>query len=305
MKIDRLIGILSVLLQKDMTTEPELAEKFEVSRRTITRDIDALCNAGIPIQTIPGIGGGIRIMNGYRVDRTILTSREMQTILSGLRSLDSVSGSRYYGLLMEKLKAGSSEYISGNDTMLIDLSSWFKETLAPKIDVIRNAIETRHMIGFRYYAPSGESERTIEPYYLIFHWNNWYVYGWCTDRKDYRLFKLNRIARLSENGQKYVCRNVPLPDLSDEKVFPGGVRFKALFSPDVKWRLIEDYGINSFTETDDGRLLFTTEYTNMENLIAWIMAFGDKAEVIEPAEVRDIIRKKAEGLLEIYIKPKK
>ncbi len=68
--------------------------------------------------------------------------------------------------------------------MLIDLSSWFKETLAPKIDVIRNAIETRHMIRFRYYAPSRESDRTIEPYYLIFHWNNWYVYGWCVDRKD-------------------------------------------------------------------------------------------------------------------------
>ena len=123
MKIDRLIGILSILLQKEMTTAPELAEHFEVSRRTINRDIEALCAAGIPIRTTQGAGGGISIMNGYRIDRTVLTSRDMQMILAGLRSLHSVSGSRYYGQLMEKLQAGSSELVSGRDSMLIDLSS--------------------------------------------------------------------------------------------------------------------------------------------------------------------------------------
>ena len=110
MKIDRLIGILSVLLQQDKTTAPELAEKFEVSRRTIHRDIEALCKAGIPICTIQGSGGGIRIMEGYRVDRTLLSSKDMQMILAGLRSLDSVSGSSYYGQLMEKLKTGSFRF---------------------------------------------------------------------------------------------------------------------------------------------------------------------------------------------------
>ena len=102
MKIDRLIGILSILLQKDMVTAPELAEKFEVSRRTINRDIENLCKAGIPIRTTQGIGGGISIMDGYRVDRTLLTSKDMHMILAGLRSLDNVSGSNYYRQLMEK-----------------------------------------------------------------------------------------------------------------------------------------------------------------------------------------------------------
>ena len=91
MKIDRLIGILSILLQEDKTTAPELAERFEVSRRTINRDIEDLCKAGIPVRTVQGTGGGISIMDGYRMDRTILTSRDMQMILAGLRSLDSVS----------------------------------------------------------------------------------------------------------------------------------------------------------------------------------------------------------------------
>ena len=125
MKIDRLIGILSILLQKEKTTAPELAEKFEVSRRTINRDIEDLCKAGIPIRTAQGTGGGISIMDGYRMDRTILTSKDMQMILAGLRSLDSVSGSRYYSQLMEKIQTGSSEFISGRDSMLIDLSSWY------------------------------------------------------------------------------------------------------------------------------------------------------------------------------------
>ena len=113
MKIDRLIGILSILLQKESTTAPELAEHFEVSRRTINRDIEDLCKAGIPIQTTQGSGGGISIMDGYRMDRTILTSKDMQMIMAGLRSLDSISGSSYYGQLMEKIQTGSSEMVSG------------------------------------------------------------------------------------------------------------------------------------------------------------------------------------------------
>ena len=129
MKIDRLIGILSILLQEEKTTAPELAERFEVSRRTINRDIEDLCKAGIPIKTAQGTGGGISIMDGYRMDRTILSSKDMQMILAGLRSLDSVSGSRYYSQLMEKIQTGSSEFISGRDSMLIDLSSWYKGSL--------------------------------------------------------------------------------------------------------------------------------------------------------------------------------
>lgn len=302
MKIDRLIGILSILLQEEKTTAPELAERFEVSRRTISRDIEDLCKAGIPIRTAQGVGGGISIMDGYRMDRTILTSKDMQMILAGLRSLDSVSGSQYYGQLMEKLQTGSSEFISGRDSMLIDLSSWYKGSLAPKIEVIQSAIENRHLLEFKYYAPSGESDRMIEPYYLVFQWANWYVWGWCRDREDYRLFKLNRMDRTAESRQEFVCRDVPMPDLSTEKIFPGGIRVKALFTPDMKWRLVEEFGPHCFLEASDGRLLFTADYTDMENLVTWLMTFGAKAEVLEPVEARRIIRQNAEKTLKIYRK---
>lgn len=300
MKIDRLIGILSILLQEEKTTAPELARRFEVSRRTINRDIEDLCKAGIPIHTVQGAGGGIGIMEGYRMDRTILTSRDMQMILTGLRSLDSVSGSSYCGQLMEKIKTGSSEFVSGKDSMLIDLSSWYKSSLAPKIGTIQKAIEDRHVLAFRYYAPAGEGDRMVEPYYLVFRWSNWYMWGWCLGREDFRLFKLNRMDRLEDSGQEYICRDAPLPDLSAEKIFPGGIRVKALFSPDVKWRLVEEFGPGCFTENEDGRLLFTGDYTGRDNLVTWILTFGGKAEILEPVFIREEIRRIAEETLKIY-----
>ena len=300
MKIDRLIGILSVLLQEEKTTAPELAERFEVSRRTINRDIEDLCKAGIPIETMQGTGGGISIMSGYRLDRTILTSKDMQMILAGLRSLDSVSGSSYYGQLMEKIQAGSSEFISGRDSILIDLSSWNRDSLAPKIETIQEAIGDRNLVKFRYYAPSGETERRVEPYYLVFRWSSWYLWAWCQKRKDYRLFKLNRMDGVEKTGKHFECREAAMPDLSNEKIFPGGIKVKALFDADQKWRLVEEFGTSCFTENDDGKILFTAEYTDIENLITWILTFGDKAEVLEPKEAREKIKTMTEAMIKNY-----
>ena len=300
MKIDRLIGILSVLLQEEKVTAPDLAERFEVSRRTINRDIDDLLYAGIPIRTSQGVGGGISIAEGYKVDRTILTSKDMQMILAGLRSLDSVSGSSYYGQLMEKIQAGSSEFISGRDSILIDLSSWYKESLAPKISTIQDAIENRHLLEFYYYAPSGESKRSIEPYYIVFKWTSWYVYGWCRQRKDYRLFKLNRMDKVKETKKEFECRNAPVPDLSSVLKFPRNIVLKALFDPDMKWRLVEEFGPDCYEVQEDGRLLLIKDYADIDNLTMWMLTFGDKVEVIEPEEVRERLKKMAGSMMKIY-----
>lgn len=300
MKIDRLIGILSVLLQEEKVTAPELAEKFEVSRRTINRDIEVLCRAGIPISTVQGAGGGIRIMEGYRMDRTLLTSKDMQVILAGLRSLDSVSGSHYYGQLMEKIKAGSSAFVSGRDTILIDLSSWYKDSLAPKIEMIQTAIEERRLLSFQYYAPKGDSSREIEPYYLIFKWASWYVWGWCCQREDFRLFKLNRMDQLTVSVTGYEVRAVPVPDLSTEKIFPGAVKVKAIFQPEMRWRLVEEFGSDCFETRPDGTLLFYSDYTDDESLIDWMLTFRDQVEVLEPEKIRQELLRIAENVSGIY-----
>jgi len=300
MKIDRLIGILSVLLQCDKVTAPELAERFEVSRRTINRDIEDLCKAGIPIATAQGVGGGIRIMDGYKIDRTLLTSKDMQMILAGLRSLDSVSGNRYCSLLMEKLLPGASGFVSGRDSILINLSSWYKGSLEPKIEMIQAAIEAKKKLSFVYYAPTGTSRRLIEPYYLVFQWSSWYVWGWCEKREDYRLFKLHRMDEIKVLEVCFPGREVPLPDLSTERIFPGGIRVKAEFLPEAKWRLIEEFGPHCFEERGDGKLIFTADYTDKENLISWLLTFGDKAKLIEPEDIRDELLKIAQAMVNMY-----
>ena len=300
MKIDRLIGILSILLQREKVTAPELAERFEVSGRTINRDVEDLCKAGIPLVTSQGNGGGISIMEGDRMDRTILTSKDMQMIMAGLRSLDSVSGSHYYGQLMEKIKAGSTEFVSGSDSILIDLSSWDKESLAPKVEQIQDAIELRKTLRFEYYAPKGNSKREIEPYYLVFKWSSWYVYGYCFLRKDFRLFKLNRMIDIMQGESYEKRREIPLPDLSNERVFPSKRKVKAVFDPSMKWHLIEEYGIESFTEFPDGKLLFEHEYADEEGLLSWMLSMRDKVTVLEPESIRKKLFRIASELTEKY-----
>lgn len=290
MKIDRQIGILAMLLQKQMVTAPYLAEKFEVSRRTINRDIEDLCKAGIPIVTTQGIHGGISIMEDYKIDRTLFTQTEMQDILAGLRSLDSVNGTNRYGQLMEKLSLGSSDFLVGNQSVLIDLSSWYKDSLAPKIELIRTAIQQCQELQFVYYAPKGEAVRCIEPYYLLFRWSSWYVWGWCLKREDFRLFKLNRMDEVQLSGREYTRRQVPMPDLSNERIFPGRIRVRAVFEPDCKWRLVEEFGPRCFRVQPDGKLLFQADYTDEEHLITWLLSFRDKAELLEPEKIREKMR---------------
>ena len=299
MKPDRLIGILSILLQREKVTAPELAEQFEVSRRTIQRDIESLCRAGIPIATAQGAGGGISIMEGYRVDRTVLTAPEMQAILAGLRSLDSVSGTRRYAQLMEKLAAGTGGLVPGGAHMLIDLSSWYKTSLPPKIELIQRAIEQHRTICFTYFSPKGESVRTIEPYYLVFHWSTWYVWGWCRMRKDFRMFKLNRMTELT-TGEPFDPRSAPLPDLEPEQIFPIKYQVTVLFHPSCRWRLVEEYGVDRFTVESDGRLRFTGGFPDADSVLSWVLTFGDKAELLEPEELREQLGALTETLAHRY-----
>ena len=302
MKIDRLIGILSILLQKEKITAPELARMFEVSKRTINRDIDDLCRAGIPIVTSQGTGGGIRIMDGYRMDRTILSSKDMQMIMAGLRSLDSVSGSHYYGQLMEKIKAGSTKVVSGSDSILVDLSTWNKDSLSTKFELIQDAIELGRVLKFDYYGPKGNSEREMEPYYLVFKWSNWYVYGYCLVRKDFRLFKLNRMTEIAHVRSFEKKNDVPMPDLSNEKIFPTKGKIKAICDPSLKWHLIDEHGMDSFTELPDGKLLFEHDYADEEGVLSWILSMRDAVTLLEPESIRQRLFYIATELSEKYRK---
>ena len=226
----------------------------------------------------------------------------MQDILAGLRSLDSVHGTNQYEQLMEKLSAGSSDFMTGNQSVLIDLSSWYKDSLSPKIAVIRSAIDRHCKLKFVYYSPRGEQNRTVEPYYLIFRWSSWYVWGFCETRQDFRLFKLNRMDELEMTDCNFLPRTVPMPDLSNERVFPGGIAAKVLFDASCKWRIVEEFGADSFEIQQDGKLMFCMDYTNKENLLSWLMTFGDQAELLEPEGLRRELGETLRRMLQKYEK---
>lgn len=293
MKLDRLIGILSILLQRDQVTMPYLAQAFEVSRRTISRDVEALCRAGLPIRTTPGAGGGVSLMPGGRIDRALLTTAELQAILAGLRSLDSVSGGNGYARLMEKL-AGPS-VLAQEGCILIDLAAWHQGPLSEKISLLQEAIAAGQEAAFRYYAPSGQTERAVEPYYLVFRWGAWYLWGWCKARRDYRLFKLDRMAGLAL-GPRFEKRQAPCPDLSDQRVFPIRYQVEAIVPARYKWLLVEGYGEGSFVCEPDGRCRFSLGFTHLHSAIGFLLSFCGEAQVLGPAEVQAALRAIGENL---------
>ncbi len=300
MKIDRLLGIVMILLQKDKVTAPYLAEKFEVSKRTINRDIEALCMAGIPIVTTQGGNGGISIADGYRIDKSVLTYDEMQKVVTALKGLDSVSSQTGTELLLNKFFIKKEQVLSIKDSIIINLASHYKSELADKISLIREAIMENDIISFRYYSSKGDMDRTIEPYYLTFQWSAWYVFGYCKERKDFRLFKLNRLRELKRTGVRFEPREITEEHKDFERYFTNEYEVTVLFDADVKYRLIDEYGMESFEVTEEGKLLFRMGFTNKEYILSWILSFGDKAEVLYPKSLKQEIRGIAENILKHY-----
>jgi len=299
MKLDRLLGILTILLQNDRVTAPYLAEKFEVSRRTIGRDIDSLCMAGIPIVTHQGTGGGISIAEGFKLDKHVLTAGELSGIVAALKGLGSVSEKSRIERTLDKLGANSDAVISMHEPVVIDLGSYYKGELTAKIETIKQAISTKRLIEFDYYYDKGESHRCIEPYVVIFHWTSWYVFGFCPERDDWRMFKLNRLWNLSECKQQFEMRDIPPEKRDFNSHLIGEDKLEALFDKSTKHQLIEAYGLDSYYETDEG-LYFEIDFTNRKYIIGWLLGFGDKVKVLEPPDIVAEIKSIAENILSRY-----
>ncbi len=300
MKIDRLIGIITILLQNDKTTAPELARRFEVSRRTINRDIEDICKAGIPVVTTQGSGGGLSIADGYKIDKALFTKDELQAIFAGLRGVDSVSNGSALASLLDKL-SDKGQRVIAEDIIIIDLASHYQDSLTQKIEMIKKAIRTKHILSFRYYYKKGEAERRIEPYRLIFKWSSWYLSGFCLDRQAYRLFKLNRLWDLQMDEETFSEREIPEEALSfGDYPAEDKIHLKAIFEESEKYRLIEEYGTDSYSVCGDKKLLFERGFASYENMREWIFSFGDKVSVLEPEELRDDRRRQAENILKTY-----
>ena len=299
MKIDRLFGILTILLQNKRVTAPELAARFEVNRRTIGRDIDALCQAGIPVVTQQGVGGGISIAEGFKLDKSVLTTEELSGIIAALKGIGSVSQKPLIERTLDKLGANADAVISMHEPVVIDLASHYKSNLTEKIELIKTAIRDKRLIRFEYHYEKGKSNRCIEPYFVIFQWTSWYVFGFCTQRDDWRMFKLLRLLDLSITDIHYTPREIPAGKRDFNARFTDDKKLIAIFDPSERYRLIESYGADCYTETPAG-LRLEIGFTNDDYIISWLLGFSSKVKVLEPAYVADAIKSAAENIIQRY-----
>ena len=210
----------------------------------------------------------------------------MQAILAGLRSLDSISGTNQYRQLMEKISPGSSDLLSGDQYIMIDLASWHKASLSEKIELFHGTIELHRLVSFHYYSPNGESDRTVEPYLLVFQWSNWYLWAWCREKDAPRLFKLDRMDSL-QIGESFSPRQMEMPDLLSDRAFPNRYQVVVQINPKYKWRLVEEYGPDCYDLTPEGDCLFSTVFADRDHLLSWVLSFEGEAELLEPTELRD------------------
>lgn len=295
MKLDRLLGILITLLRQDKITAPVLAEKFEVSRRTINRDIEALCLPGIPLVTEQGRGGGISIAPGYKLEKELLTEEELQAILIGVRGVDSILKQPKGPVLADKLSQRETE-----EQVLIDLASFYKDSLTEKISLLRDAISRRLAVSFRYYSEKGEELRQAEPCRIAYQWNAWYLIAWCRTKKEFRTFKLARLWDLTLSEEHFVPKPLPAEKADMNSLWEENYRLVAVFDPSVKYRLVEEYGPDSFTLREDGRLSFTRDFTFYGAMLSWISSFGAQVQVLQPESLREDLLRQAKLLLSYY-----
>jgi predicted DNA-binding transcriptional regulator YafY len=299
MKLDRLLGILTVLLRNDRVTAPQLAAKFEVNRRTIGRDIDALCMAGIPIVTHQGAGGGLSIAEGYKLDKSVLTTAELSGIITALKGLGSVTDKPNIERTLDKLHLNSDAMVSLREPIIIDLASHYKGQLTRKIELIKLAVFDSRLVEFYYYYEKGESHRRVEPYFIIFQWSSWYLFGFCHERQDWRLFKLLRLWNLTLCDETFTPREIPPLRRDFASGFPDDKRLVALFDKTERYRLIETYGLNCYTETEDG-LRLEINFTNNDYITSWLLGFGGSVKVLEPDYIAADIKAEAEKIVSGY-----
>lgn len=316
MKLDRLLAITMLLLGRRRIGAKELAERFEVSLRTVYRDIETLAQSGIPIVSYAGEGGGYEIMESYRLERQFLTLEELQAMVIALKGVREALQEREIGGLLDKVGAmlnGADRHrlADASEQMVIDINPWGGGTQDKnKVALLREAIRERRIVRFSYTDASGErSERRCEPVRLVLKGLVWYLYGYCLLRQDYRLFRLSRIRELERTDDIFARREEPeARPLTWESMSAGDagriVEIVVRFAPVARTRA-EDYfgtldGAQALEELPDGSLLVRSRQPDEPWLRLWLLGFGTSAYVLSPPELAAGVRACAEEVLRLY-----
>jgi len=298
MKDNRLFRILYYILEKGKVTANELADKFEVSVRTIYRDIDSISSAGIPIYALQGKGGGIEIAEDFVLSKSLLSENEKQQIMSALQGLDNTTIQRENELLT---KLSALFKMKNTSWIEVDFNNWQNNKMYEKtFDDIKSAILSKNIISFTYFSSNEkETDRSVKPVRLLFKSQDWYLYALCLLRNDFRYFKLSRIKNLEIHTEKFddSFENVIL---KKEMPHENTVHIKVKFDRKIAFRVYDEIN-GEITEDNDGNLYSEIEIPNDYNLYNYIFSFGDGAEVLEPKEIRMQIKEMINKMAEKYI----
>ena len=310
MKIDRLLSIVILLMNRRIVQAKELAEMFEVSIRTIYRDIEVINQAGIPIVTYQGANGGIGLMEGYRLDRHVMSNDELAAIVTALRSVSSSFQDKDNQLLVEKINsiippAYSDQFSRKTQQFIVDFSPWGASSqLEHKLNLLKEAIELQGQVTFTYCKPDGEQLiRTIEPYTLVLKQQRWYLYGYCTRREQFRLFKLVRMRDLVLEQTTFQSQDIDMPHLPWNKEWGTPAQHEPIvlrFSSQAKPLAEEWFGVEELTPDERGGYVVVSHFAEDQWLYGFILGFGDQVEVLEPLHLRKRIRAIATRIAEQY-----
>lgn len=289
-KVERLISIIMILLKKDVVSTKEFAQLFNVSKRTIIRDMETLSLSNIPIYSVHGVNGGYGIMDEYKFDKRLLSSSDLENILTALGGLEQILISEEVELTIKKIEAMVSP-LSPNGSIQLSFYDWEgRSEIRQSLKTCQQAILARRFISFDYMDKNGRNtKRTVEPYQLHFSEMSWYLKGFCLQRQEYRTFKLSRIDHLHMDEKTFTPRD----DASehDEAGYqPQLVAIKALISPSIKDRFIERYG-RKCIEDYSSEFFLATIYVP-ENSIGYqfLASFGTNLQILEPKSYVEAFR---------------
>ncbi|BCJ98955.1 helix-turn-helix transcriptional regulator [Anaerocolumna chitinilytica] len=300
MQINRLFQIVYILLHKKTITAKELAERFEVSVRTIYRDIDTLSSAGIPIYASQGKGGGISLLDDYVLDKSVLSEREQNEILYALQGLSITQAPE-----TDKVLAKLNSLFNKNRTnwIEVDFSPWGSdEKRASQFTIIKDAILSRRILEFNYYSSSGEkSFRIVEPVKLVFKVNAWYLQGFCLTKNTDRFFKITRMSDVVMTEELFSEKS--LKESSDNNQIEktqSWIEVRLKISAQGAYRVYDEFDENDIIKNKDDSFTITTSLPDNRWLIQYILSFGADIEVLAPQNIRDILRKELELIIRKY-----
>ena len=294
MQESRLFKIIYYLLDKGQATAPELAEKLEVSVRTIYRDIDALSGAGIPIYAEAGRNGGIHLMNDFVLDKAVLSKEEKQEILTALQSIHAV---RSMGGSQTLQKLSAIFNLNWDDWLEIDFSRWgSKEDDNEKFELLKSAVLHRKSVKIRYAGSCGTiSERNIQPHKLVYQGKAWYLKAFCTEKQDWRIFKLNRIFDPKILDETFPKRSFPAPeDVSESEYHEITLRFPK----EMAYRVYDEFDKTQVQRQENGDLIASAKMPEDAWLTGFLLSFGTAVEILSPAYLRDAIAEQARLIYE-------